>query len=165
MTKLLIASFVLAACATHKPTTTVTPTPIPDAPAPGTCQASADVIYEIHRKSDTPDVHATSTFRIYTSGYWLFTETQPGGKPGRRLDGCVKDDRLPKLVTTLDAAPWTMSRADMVCQAYSAEHTEYQVAGRHVWTDRMCTPERLDDTSRKALEEAVALTGQLVPKA
>lgn len=164
MTKLLIASLALAACATQKPAP-VTPTPIPDKPAPGTCQASADVIYEIRHQSDTPDVHATSTFRIYSSGYWLFTENEPGGKPGRKLDGCVKDDRLGKIVTTLDGAPWTMTRADVVCQAYSAESIEFEVAGRHVWTDRMCTPEQLDDTSLKALGEAKGLVAQLVPAA
>jgi hypothetical protein len=161
MSKLLILSLV-SACATTSPSSPAAPTtPIQDESK--ACEPSAEVIFTIARNSDTPNEHATSTFRIYSSGLWRFHETEAGGKPGRKLEGCVKDDRLGKIVTTLDAAPWTMTRADMTCMAYSAQFVDYEVAGRHVWSERMCGPEQLDATSKQALGEASALVSELVP--
>jgi hypothetical protein len=161
MSKLLILSLV-SACATS--TSPIEPgSPIQDEAK--ACQPSAEVLFQIEHKTDTPEHHATSVFRLYSSGYWFFGDKQPGGKPGKQLEGCAATDQLGSITTKLDSVPWTATRSELACMAYSAQFVAYEVAGRHVWTERMCGSEQLDEASQKVIVDLRTLADQLVPKA
>jgi hypothetical protein len=61
-----------------------------------------------------------------------------------------------QLDATLQGAAWKVTTAQIHCMARSASFTVYQVAGKPVFTQRLCSGETLDDKSAAKLAAAVA---------
>ena len=61
-----------------------------------------------------------------------------------------------QLDTALHGAPWKVTTNRIQCRAMTVQFTVYQVDGKPVFTQRLCSGQNLDDKSRAVLDAAVA---------
>jgi hypothetical protein len=152
---LKVFAVLLLACA---PSAVAAPD-TPAAPAHGAdaCRASGKVIFEIDHRVDPGAKLPTSTSKVFASGAWTHDETDAAGKVLAARTGCLARPELKELEATLQGATWKVTTAQIHCMAMSATFTVYQVNGKTVFTDRLCSGKSLDDKSRAKLDAAVAL--------
>lgn len=137
----------------------------PDKPAPPArpaeaCHPSGKVVFEIDHRVDPGAKLPTSAVKVFATGGWLREETDADGKPIPPHTGCLARAEAKQLETTLSGAPWKVTKAQIHCMAMSARFTVYQVDGKPVFTDRLCSGESLDEKSRAKLDAAIKLVEQ-----
>jgi hypothetical protein len=135
-------------------------TPAPPATRPDACRASGKVIFEIDHRVDPGAKLPTSAVKVFATGAWIREESDADGKPLAQHTGCLARPDVKQLETTLHGAPWKIAKAQFHCMAVSAQFTVYQVDGKPVFTDRLCSGESLDNKSRAKLDAAIALVDQ-----
>jgi hypothetical protein len=164
---LLLLTALALACApsaTAAPDHPAAPTP-PAAPAAperraDACRASGKVTFEIDHRIDPGAKLPTSTIKVFASGAWTREETDADGKALPQRTGCLARPDARQLETTLAGAAWKVTKAQFHCMAMTPQLTVYQVDGKAVFTDRLCSGESLDDKSRAKLDAAIALVEQ-----
>jgi hypothetical protein len=150
----LLAVAVLA-CA---PSATAAPdTPAPPARRADACRTTGKATFEIDHRVDPGAKLPTSSTKVFAGGGWTHDATDADGKPAAQRTGCLARPDAKQLETTLAGAPWKITKAQFHCMAMSAQFTVYQVDGKTVFTDRLCSAESLDDKSRAKLDAAVKL--------
>jgi len=142
----------------------------PDAPSrpaahADSCSAAGAVVFEIDHRVNPGAKLATSTVKVFASGAWTRDEIDGDGKAAARRTGCIAKPELKQLETTLSGATWKVETARMHCMAFSAEFTEYQVNGKLVFTQRLCSGLSLDANSRAKLDAAIATVDGELAKA
>jgi hypothetical protein len=132
--------------------------PPPSKPAPdAACRPAGGVLFEIDHRVDAGAKLPASTTKVFANGGWTREDTDSDGKAASARAGCLDKPALKQLETTLQGAPWKVTMARMRCMAISASYTVYQVRGKPVFTQRLCSGESLDDKSRAKLDAAVQL--------
>jgi len=115
-----------------------------------------DVIFQIdHRLKADVDLNEWH-FELHADGNWKYIETS---KQAIKMTGTGRYSRsvMAMIRADLSAAPWRVSHADLACMAYAVANTQYSVDGKHVWTDEMCSVDRLDPKSTKRLANVMEL--------
>ena len=164
MKTILFASLVsVTAAAQTAPTPPGPPAP-GSRPAPVTCSASGDVIFEIDHKvemnSPLENLPEVSELKLYAGGKWLRTQ-------GKQVaSGCLSKDQMKTITDDLARADWKFSIAEATCAAISSGYTQYSSHGKVVWSEHMCQAEYLNDKSRQSLDEIEKLlvTASTAPK-
>jgi len=155
---ILVFAVLLLACA---PSAVAAPDkPAPPARPAEACRPSGKVVFEIDHRVDPGAKLPTSAVQVFATGGWLREETDADGKPIPPHTGCLAKADAKQLETTLAGAPWKVSKAQIHCMAMSAQFTVYQVDGKPVFTDRLCSGESLDEKSRAKLDAAIKLVEQ-----
>jgi len=164
---LLLLAVLPLACtpsATAAPDKPAAPAPSPDKPAPprraDACRASGKVTFEIDHRVDSGAKLPTSTVKVFASGAWTRDETDADGKALPQRTGCLAKPDAKQLEAALAGAAWKVTKAQFHCMAMTPQFTVYQVDGKPVFTDRLCSGESLDEKSRTKLDAAVALVEQ-----
>jgi hypothetical protein len=165
LNKLFLASLLVLSATT---TTTATFAAADATPASrirmpiNVCTKGGTIVFAVDHKVDVDwDGFSTSRFVLFATGGWQYTEWK-GGKIVRSGGGCISLSQVKRLQKPLAAAPWSTTRYEVACMAYSASYTEYQFLGKHVWTERLCDAQGLDDQSQKALASANAIVNKLI---
>ena len=163
MTKTLcFASLLLASLAGAEPQPPTPPGP-PPPPDPSvqrvrqSCEAKGPVLFEIDHRAPTGAQVETSELVVYASGAWTFHSRTAQGKPGREAAGCLREPVLRSIRADLADATWTVTRNDITCRAMALGSVAYLANGKLVWTERVCSPEVLDATSRDKLADIVKI--------
>ena len=157
---LLLLTALALACApsaTAAPDKPAAPAPAPPERRAAACRASGKVTFEIDHRVDPGTKLPTSTIKVFASGAWTRDETDADGKALAQRTGCLAKPDAKQLEATLAGAPWKITKAQFHCMAVSAQFTVYQVDGKTVFTDKLCSGESLDDKSRAKLDAAVKL--------
>ena len=128
----------------------------PPAPAADACKPTGHVLLEIDHRVEPGAKLATSTVKLFGTGAWTHDETDADGKPQPQTSGCLARPEVKQLASLLHSAPWKVTTARIHCMAMSSSYTEYQVDGKLVFTQKLCSGQSLDDKSRAALDKAVA---------
>ena len=136
-------------------------TPGKPAPAADSCHPTGPVVFEIDHRADPAAKLTTSAVKVFAGGAWTRSETDGEGKAAAPRTGCIAKPELKQLEATLSGAPWKVTTARIRCMAISAEFTEYQVHGKLVYTQRLCSGQTLDDVSRAKLDAAIAKVDEL----
>ncbi|NVB79135.1 MAG: hypothetical protein HOV81_12110 [Kofleriaceae bacterium] len=138
--------------------------PPPPAPKPpvDSCRATGTPIFEIRKRSEAKE--PTSTVAIYSTGAWTFQPIDASGRAGALTTGCFDKPTLRSIRSAVTDSPWTVTRNEIVCMAYSASFTEYYVNGKYEYTARMCGEQRLDATSAAAITKIDAALAKVLPK-
>jgi hypothetical protein len=126
------------------------------------CKPTGKVVFEIDHRVEPGAKLATSATKLYPTGAWTRDATDADGKPEPQATGCVASADYKQLADALRAAPWKVTTARVHCMAMASNFTEFQLDGKKVFTQKLCSGHTLDDKSRAALERAVA---QLEPPA
>ena len=157
---LLVLAILPLACSNAAAAPAPTPVP-PRSPPPAACRPTGAVVFAIDHRVDRGVEPAaklpTSTAKVFANGAWTRDEADPEGKPLAPAAGCLAKPDLKQLEATLAGATWKVTKAQVHCMAVSATFTVYEVRGRPVFTQRLCSGEVLDDKSRGKLDAAVAL--------
>jgi hypothetical protein len=164
-TLLLLAALALACApsATAAPDKPAAPAPNkPAAPARSAdvCRPEGKVTFEIDHRVDPGAKLPTSTIKVFANGAWTRDETDADGKALPHLIGCLSTAEAKQLDTALAGATWKVTKAQFHCMAMTPQLTVYQVHGKPVFTDRLCSGESLDEKSRAKLDAAIALVEQ-----
>lgn len=130
--------------------------PTKAAPRGDSCRPTGAVLFEIDHRVDPGAKLPASTIKVFANGAWTRDETDADGKAAAQRTGCVGKPGLKQLADTLHGAPWKVTTARIHCMAVSAAFTVFQVDGKPVFTQRLCSGESLDDKSRAKLDAAVA---------
>ncbi len=128
----------------------------PQAPAADACKPSGSVVFEVDHRAVPGAKLATSTIKLHGNGAWVRVETNSDGQALAPTSDCLGRAELKQLVDGLHAAPWKVTTARVHCMAVSSTFTEYQVDGKLVFTQKLCSGQTLDDKSRAALDYAAA---------
>jgi hypothetical protein len=171
---LTILLFACASSATAAPPATAAPAPSPAGPAaPGkpapapradACRPTGAVLFEIDHRVDPGAKLGTSATKVFANGAWTHDETDGDGKAAPQRTGCVAPPDVKQLEATLHGATWKVNTARVHCMAMTAQFTVYQVDGKPVFTQRLCSGEALDDKSRARLDAAIKLVEGEVAK-
>jgi hypothetical protein len=121
------------------------------------CRPHGTVIFEIDHRVEPGAKLATSTVKVFGTGAWTRDEADPDGKALATRSGCFAKPDLKQLETTLRGATWKVTMAKIHCMAVSETYTVYQVDGKPVFTDKLCSGASLDDKSRAKLDAATQL--------
>jgi hypothetical protein len=119
-------------------------------------------VFEIDHRIEPGAKVGTSTSKLYASGAWTHDETDGDGKAQPQTTGCLGKAAADDVGAALKAAPWKITMARIRCMAMSPQYVEFLVAGKRVYTQKLCSGQTLDDKSRAALDKAIA---QLEPPA
>ena len=114
------------------------------------------MVFEVDHRAVPGAKLATSTIKLHGNGAWIRVETNPDGQALAPTSGCLGRTELKQLVDGLHAAPWKVTTARVHCMAMSSTFTEYQVDGKLVFTQKLCSGQTLDDKSRAAIDFAAA---------
>ncbi|HSR96677.1 MAG TPA: hypothetical protein VLM79_06470 [Kofleriaceae bacterium] len=154
---LLLAALSLA-CA---PSATAAPDkPAAPARAADACRPEGKVTFEIDHRVDPGAKLPTSIAKVFANGAWTRDETDADGKALPQRIGCLSTADAKQLDTALAGATWKVTKAQFHCMAMTPQFTVYQVRGKTVFTDRLCSGESLDEKSRAKLDAAIALVEQ-----
>ena len=126
---------------------------------PAACGTTGTPLFAIHHDADTGAKLPTSTTSLYESGGWTTESTDASGKALAPSKGCLTADQMASLKAELQGAPWKVTQHRFHCMAYSASYTVYELAGKQVYTARLCSPDSLDDQSEKAISDVEAAIG------
>jgi hypothetical protein len=167
---LLLATLALACApsATAAPDKPAVPgkpaAPTPDKPAAparsDVCRPEGKVTFEIDHRVDPGAKLPTSTVKVFANGAWTRDETDAEGKALPHRIGCLSTTDTKQLESSLAGATWKITKAQFHCMAMTPQFTVYQVHGKPVFTDRLCSGESLDEKSRAKLDAAIALVEQ-----
>lgn len=147
---LAIGTFACASGAVAAPPTQTRPAPPAEA-----CRATGAVLFEIDHRVDPGAKLGTSTIKVFANGAWTRDEADGDGKAARQRTGCIAKSDLQQLEATLHGTAWKVTVARMHCMAVTAAFTVFQVDGKPVFTQRLCSGESLDEPSRARLDAAV----------
>jgi hypothetical protein len=150
MKLLALATFACASGAAASPPAVSKPAPPTEA-----CRATGAVLFEIDHRVDPGAKLGTSMVKVFANGAWTRDETDGDGKAVAQRTGCVAKSDLQQLAATLHGAAWKVNVARMHCMAVSATFTVFQVDGKPVFTQRLCSGESLDEPSQTRLDAAV----------
>lgn len=139
--------------------------PAKPAPPPDSCRATGKVVFEIDHRVEPGAKLATSAVKVFANGAWTRDESDADGKALPQRSGCLAKADAKQLETTLADAPWKITKAQVHCMAMSAAFTVYQVNGKPVFTQKLCSGESLDDKSRAKLDAATAQVEREVARA
>jgi hypothetical protein len=131
--------------------------PEPTKPTAESCRPRGAVVFEIDHRVEPGAKLSTSTVKVFASGAWTREETDADGKALAPRGGCIAKPELKQLETTLHGATWKVTIARIHCMAVSESYTVYQVDGKPVFTDKLCSGAALDDKSRAKLDAATQL--------
>jgi hypothetical protein len=145
------ASLACASTATAAPDTAARP-----AAAPDDCRPAGPVLFEIDHRVDPGAKLASSSLRVFTNGAWQVDQTDADGKPAAPVTGCLSRSDRKQLEAVLQGASWKVTTAKFHCMAMSSAFTVYQVNGKPVFTQRLCSGQSLDDKSKAKLDAATA---------
>lgn len=120
------------------------------------CKPSGRAVFEIDHKVVPGAKLATSTVKLFGNGAWTRVETDADGHALAPTAGCLGKQDARRIATELRGAPWKVTTARIHCMAVSSTFTEYQVDGKLVFTQKLCSGQSLDGKSRAALDAAVA---------
>jgi hypothetical protein len=157
--KLLAALSLACASSAAAAPDTAKPAPKADADA---CPATGKVLFEIDHRVSPGAKLGTSTVKLFATGAWTRDEADADGNALPQTSGCVAKADVKRLADALHGAPWKVTTARIRCMAVSAQFTEYQLDGKPVFTQRLCSGQSLDKKSSAALDAA---TKQLEPTA
>lgn len=157
---LAVLTFACASSAAAAPDTATRPAPRADG-----CRPTGAVRFEIDHRVDPGAKLATSTIKVFANGAWTHDQTDADGKAAAQRTGCIAKPDLKQLETTLHGAAWKVSVSRIHCMAVTSTFTVFQVNGKPVFTQRLCSGEALDDKSRAKLDAAVAQVEAEVGKA
>jgi len=155
----LLAVVALAASASAAPDKATPDKAEPASPRrpPGdACRPTGAVVFEIDHRADPGAKLATSAIKVFGTGAWTRDETDADGKAATQRTGCFAKADAKQLETTLAGATWKVTTARIHCMARSATFTVFQVGGKPVYTQRLCSGDALDAQSQKKLDAAVA---------
>jgi len=147
---LVVVSFAGASSAVASPDTTKA------APHADACRPAGAVLFEIDHRVDPGAKLGTSAIKVFANGAWTVDETDGDGKAAAQRTGCIAKPDLKQLETSLHGVPWKVNVSRIHCMAVTAQFTVYQVDGKPVFTQRLCSGEALDDKSRAKLDAAIA---------
>jgi hypothetical protein len=139
--------------------------PEPTKPAADSCRPRGGVLFEIDHRVEPGAKLATSTVKVFANGAWTREEADADGKALAPQTGCLAKPDLKQLETTLHGATWKVTIARIHCMAVSESYTVYQVDGKPVFTDKLCSGAALDDKSRAKLDAATQLVERETTKA
>lgn len=122
------------------------------------CKATGQPIVEVRRNSEIKE--ATSWSAIYATGAWTYQPIAADGTMGLRETGCLTSAQLDAVNAALADAPWSITRSQMACFAYSPRYTDYIVRRKLRFTSQMCSGESVDATT----QAAIALVEGLLPQ-
>lgn len=155
MQHLTLLALVSLACAASTPA--AAEPPAPPARRADACRTTGKVTFAIAHRVEPGAKLPTSSIKVFAGGGWTRDETDADGKALAQRTGCLARPDARQLETTLAGAPWKITRAQFHCMAVSTQFTVYQVDGKTVFTDKLCSGESLDDKSRAKLDAAIAL--------
>lgn len=116
-------------------------------PPPVSCTPSGTPLVELEDRDRTT--------AIYSDGSWT-RDAHPNGalvtSPGAHQQHCFAKDVVAKIEADIKAASWMISHP-VHCMAVSSARTIVKINGKVVFTERMCNPDALDDTSARLLAE------------
>jgi len=162
----LLALLPLACASSASAAPETPPKPAPVAPvASDGCRATGPVLFEIDQRVDPGAQLATSAVKVYATGAWTRDEADGAGKALVQRTGCLAKSDLKQLDATLHGASWKVTTARMHCMALSPQFKVYQVDGKPVFTQRLCSGQSLDDKSRAKLDAAIAQVDAELAKA
>jgi hypothetical protein len=144
------------ACASSAAADPATAPQSPPPPAANACRPSGKVVFEIDHRANEGAKAETSMLKVYGPGAWTREAADAEGKPQAATSGCLDKAYAKHLASSLRSAPWKVTTARMHCMAVSATFTEYQVDGKVVFTQRLCSGQSLDAKSQAVLDDAVA---------
>jgi hypothetical protein len=128
----------------------------PKAPHADVCKPGGKVLFAIdHRATDGAKLE-TYSIKVFGNGAWTRQDVDAEGKAAAPTAGCLDKAYAKDLASSLHAAPWKVTTAQVHCMAMSPQFIEYQVDGKLVFTQKLCSGQNLDDKSRAALDAAVA---------
>lgn len=157
---LAVVSFACTSSAVASPDTATKA-----APPAGACRPAGAVLFEIDHRVDPGAKLGTSAIKVFANGAWTRDETDADGKAAAQRTGCIAKPDLKQLETSLHGVPWKVNVSRIHCMAVTAQFTVYQVDGKPVFTQRLCSGEALDDKSRAKLDAAIAQVEAEVAKA
>jgi len=137
--------------------------PIQNAPYDRCTLGGWNPIFEIDDKTELPDQLPSGKFRLFQNGSWHRAVWANGELS--ITSGCLPDAQfadLERITKLLARAPWKTHRAAVACFAYSASYREYRVAGKLVYTERVCDGLILDKLSQRVLADARAYVAPLI---
>jgi hypothetical protein len=150
------------------------PAPAPQAPAPAPhpappakadgCKAVGNVVFEIDHRAITGAKAPTATIKLFGNGAWTKVETNADGQALAPSSGCLGKAEAKHIASELRSAPWKITTARVHCMAMSTTFIEFQVDGKLVFTQKLCSGQTLDDKSRGALDSAIAQVEPNAPK-
>jgi hypothetical protein len=126
--------------------------PPPPPPAVKACSTAGAPLFEIDHDAEAGAKLPTSKTTLYASGAWVTEGKDAAGKALAPSRGCLAPDVIAKLKAELEAAPWKIEHHRFHCMAYSASFTVYSFHGKQVFTARLCSPDSIDDQSKKAID-------------
>jgi hypothetical protein len=139
----------------------------PDAPAQpahgDACKPGGSVVFEIDHRAIPGAKLATSTVKLFGNGAWSRVETSADGQAAAPVTGCLGKQEAKHLASELRSAPWKVTTAKVHCMAMSSTYTEFQVDGKLVFTQKLCSGQSLDDKSKAALDAAIAQVEPTAP--
>jgi len=158
-----LLTILLFACASSA--TASSDTPAKSAPPAGACRPTGAVLFEIDHRVDPGAKLGTSTTKLFANGAWTHDATSDDGKAAAQRTGCMAKADVKQLETSLHGVPWKVTTNRIHCNAMTAQFTVYQVDGKEVFTQRLCSGQNLDDKSRAVLDAAIAQAEAEVAKA
>jgi hypothetical protein len=120
-------------------------------------------VLEIDDKTELSDKLPTGKFQLFQNGTWHHVVWANGELSA--TSGCLPDPQFATLDSVLDElqhASWKTTRVAVACRAYSATYREFHVAGKLVYTQRMCDGFILDKKSQRALTDALSFVDPLL---
>jgi hypothetical protein len=172
-----LSAVLLIACASSasaEPPAQAPPRPAPAAPATPTapsapatqaaCKPTGAAVFQIDHRVEPGAKLATSAVKLHATGAWTRAEVDAEGKAQPQSSGCLARPEVKQVTDALHAAPWKITTAQIHCMAMSPQFTEYRVDGKLVFTQKLCSGQILDDKSRVALDQAIALIEPGTPK-
>jgi hypothetical protein len=156
-----------AAAAPDTPAKPASPAPAtPDKPAQraDACQPGGKVVFEIDHKVAPGAKMATSTIKLFANGAWTRDDTDADGNAQGQTSGCLAKADAKQVADSLRSAPWKVTTARIRCMAVSTTFTEYQLDGKPVFTQRLCSGQSLDAKSSAALDAATKRVEQAAGK-
>jgi hypothetical protein len=122
------------------------------------CKATGQPIIEIRHNSEIKA--PTSRSAIYATGAWSYQTFAADGTAGPRETGCLTAAQLDSVDAALHDAPWSITRTEMQCLAYSPSYTDYIVRRKLRFTAQMCSGASVDTVT----QSAISLVETLLPQ-
>ena len=122
------------------------------------CKPAGSVLFEIDQLADADAKLPTATTKLYDNGAWRTDWIDANGKVTRSGGGCLEPKQIDAIRADLRAAKWRVTHNRITCRAHSPRYTTYAWNGRREFTERVCSPDALDDGSWalvKRIREAV----------
>jgi hypothetical protein len=157
MKHLVLASLLFALPAALPTAAESAPAAKPSSSPALACKATGQPIVEIRHNSEI--AAPTSRSAIYATGAWTYQTFAADGTAGPRESGCLTAAQLESVDVALHDAPWSITRTQIQCFAYSPSYTDYIVRRKLRFTSQMCSGESVDTVT----QSAISLVESLLP--